>query len=199
MSNLKLLLHTCCATCVSWLADILSLSYDVDLYYYNPNIHPEKEYQRRLGDIQKVAEILNLKLIEGEYNSKAWLDHVRGYEKEKEGGTRCPICFEFRLRETARYAKDHGYDAFMTTISMGRNKKAEVITPIGEEIAKEFGLDYESRDFKKGGGLDESYCRSEEYGVVRQHYCGCPYSLRDAAYTCPKKTFTLESISEDEK
>lgn len=159
---------------------MLSKEYTVDLFYFNPNIHPEKEYLRRLADAKKAAGFIGVNVIECKYNPEDWFEKVRGYEQEKEGGKRCPLCFEFRLEETAKYAKEHGYDLWSTTLTVGRHKKADVINPIGERLAEEYGVEFLSRDFKKKAGFDTSIKKSNKYGLVRQHYCGCAYSLRDS-------------------
>ncbi|MBU2509395.1 MAG: epoxyqueuosine reductase QueH [Patescibacteria group bacterium] len=175
----KLLLHTCCGTCGAWIPEMLSEDFEVDLYYFNPNIHPEKEYLRRLEDVRKVARALNLKLIEGNYNPRSWFEHVKGLEGEPEGGKRCTLCFELRLREAAKYASENSYDIFGTTLTIGRNKRADIINPIGEKLASEFGLLFLDRDFKKQAGFEKSCRKSDEIGVVRQNYCGCSFSLNE--------------------
>ena len=176
----RLLLHICCATCGAWLSDELSLKYEVDLFYFNPNIHPEKEYYRRLEEIKKVASILNLKVIDFPFAPKPWFKAVKGYENEPENGTRCPICFRHRLEGTAKYAQKHNYDAFATTLTTSKQKKAEIINPIGEDLARKYKVEFLSEDFKKNGGSDKSLACSNDYGVIRQNYCGCVFSLRDS-------------------
>lgn len=177
---LRLLLHTCCATCGSWIPDELSMRYQVDLFYFNPNIHPQAEYYRRLNEIKKVADILNLKVIDFPFDPQPWFQAVKGFEAQPEGGARCPLCFEHRLRRTAEYAKQHGYEAFATTLTSGRQKKAEIINPIGEKLAQEYDIEFLSRDFKKHGGSDQAMFCSDDYGVVRQNYCGCVFSLKES-------------------
>lgn len=177
--KLKLLLHICCGCCGSFIPTRLSERLDVDLFYFNPNIHPEQEYLIRLANVQKVADAQNLPLIIGEYHPRTWLNKVKGFEQEPEGGARCPLCFEMRLRETARYAKEQGYDVFASTLTVGRNKKASIINPIGGRLAKEFGIPFLAHDFKKEGGQDASLCRSEELQILRQDYCGCIFSRKE--------------------
>ncbi|MFH1711634.1 MAG: epoxyqueuosine reductase QueH [Patescibacteria group bacterium] len=180
MSKPKLLLHTCCACCGAWIPEVLSEDFEVDLFYFNPNVHPKSEYQHRLAEVHKIAEIHGLKLIEQEYDPEAWLKAVSGLENEKEGGARCSVCFEYRLRRAAKYARDNGYDVFTTTITVGRNKKADVINSIGEKLSEEFGVEFLARDFKKNAGLDTSVEKCKIYGIDRQDYCGCVFSRKEA-------------------
>lgn len=179
MKKPKLLLHACCGTCSCLLPQMLSEEFEVTLYYVNPNIHPPKEYLQRLDDTKKVAELQEIELIEGDYDTSAWFEYVRGYEQEPEGGRRCSLCFEFRLWKTAVYAKENGFDVFATALTIGRNKKASVINPIGERLSEKYGIPYLSRDFKKKGGLDNSVKRMDELGIDRQNYCGCVYSKKE--------------------
>ena len=190
----KLLLHVCCGTCGSWVPKKLSHDYDVTLFYFNPNIHPEEEYRRRLESVRMMASELDLDLIQGEYDSQAWFEFILQTGKtpvrasssdtltgvdpaqEPEGGTRCQLCFEYRLRATAEYARDHGFDCFATTLTVGRRKPASKINPIGLRIADELGVEFLDRDFKKAGGEDLSQIRARDLGVYRQEYCGCVYS-----------------------
>ena len=176
--KLKLLLHTCCGCCGAFIPEQLSKKLEVDLFYFNPNIHPEKEYLRRLEDVKKAANQANLKVIEHQYDPQEWFAHVRGFELEAEGGKRCSLCFELRLRQTAAYASEYGYDLFASTLTVGRNKKAGVINPIGCRVAKDYGIPFLAHDFKKHGGQDQSICRSDEIGIVRQDYCGCVFSRK---------------------
>ena len=181
----KLLLHVCCGTCGSWVPKKLSHDYDVTLFYFNPNIHPEKEYQRRLAGARMMADELGLELVEGEYDPKSWFEFVlrmgetpirASLAQEPEGGQRCQLCFEHRLRATAEYAAANGYNCFATTLTVGRRKPASKINPIGLRIANELGIEFLDRNFKKAGGEDLSQIRARDLGVYRQEYCGCVYS-----------------------
>lgn len=158
---------------------MLSEKFEVTVYYVNPNIHPPKEYLQRLDDTKKVAKLQGIELIEGDYDASAWFEHVRGHEQEPEGGKRCSLCFEFRLWKTAVHAKENGYDIFATALTIGRNKKASVINPIGERLSEKYGIPYLSGDWKKGGGLDKSVVRMDELGISRQTYCGCVFSKKE--------------------
>ncbi len=174
----KLLLHICCGVCGAWVPKELAQNFDVALYFFNPNIYPRGEYERRFLAAQRVADEASVELIKGLYDEEKWRKAVRGYENEPEGGKRCEICFDYRLRETARYAEEHGFEYFATTLTMGRNKKALVINPIGEKLAKEFSIKFLAKDFKKGGGQAETDRVSHRLNLYRQNYCGCVYSKR---------------------
>lgn len=171
-----LLLHTCCGICGAWLPERLSREFKVTIFYFNPNIHPHDEYKKRLIAVQQMSEFLKLPMIEGEYNPQIWFDRVRGLAHDREGGTRCSICFEIRLRRTAEEAKRLGFDYFATTLTIGRRKPATIINSIGEKIAVEVGVNFLAGDFKKHGGEMESQKRGKEFGLYHQNYCGCVYS-----------------------
>jgi len=189
---MKLLLHICCGPCGIWVANKLSDQYQVTLFFYNPNIWPEEEFEKRYNVLIPARHRLAPKalagghwnkqagfdLIKGQYNHDEWLKAIKGMENEPEGGARCSLCFKFRLVEIARYAKDHGFDCLATTLTSGRNKKAEIINPLGQNIAKEYGLVFVAGDWKKAGGQEASHKLSEELGLYRQHYCGCEFSLK---------------------
>lgn len=174
----KLLLHTCCGVCGSWVPESLLTDFEVDLFFFNPNIQPEEEYARRRDAARQVADSLNLKFIEKNYKPEKWLLSVRGHEGDPEGGERCKICFDFRLKEVAKYAKENGYDYFATTLTVGRNKKADVINPLGEKWANHFGIKFLARDFKKSGGQEKTDKESRRLHLYRQNYCGCIFSIK---------------------
>jgi len=171
-----LLLHTCCGICGAWLPEKLSQDFAVTIFYFNPNIHPREEYEKRVEAVHQMAEFLKLPMIEGEYDPKVWFEKVRGFAAEREGGARCLLCFELRLQRTAEEAKKLGFDYFATTLTVGRFKPAAVINPIGEKIAAEVGVKFLAGDFKKQGGEMESQKRGKELGIYHQNYCGCIYS-----------------------
>jgi len=130
--------------------------------------------------MQRVAKHLYLPLIVGDYDPKAWLFAVRGLEQEPEGGERCVTCFAHRLEATAHYAKTQGFDVFASTLTVGRNKKAEIINPLGGKIAKKIGIPFLARDFKKHGGTNFSVTCAEHFGIARQTYCGCVFSHKES-------------------
>ena len=154
----------------------LSHEYEVTLFYFNPNIHPAEEYERRLASVRNMSEVLGLELVEGEYDPSQWFEYVRGHADEREGGGRCGLCFRFRLGETARYASEYGFEAFASTLTVGRRKSAAKVNPVGLEVAKEHGVEFIDRDWKKAGGEDLSQLMAKEHDVYRQEYCGCVYS-----------------------
>lgn len=182
-----MLLHICCGPCSTNVLKSLLESHEVVGYFYNPNIFPYKEWLLRYEAFLKVVEKNFLKdyfpkniLSEEEYNKEheKFLKAVAGFEAEPEGGARCAICFRLRLEETAKFAKELGENIFATTLTVGKNKKAEVINPIGKECAKKYGLEFYEADFKKHNGFLESVRLSKEIGLYRQHYCGCEFSLK---------------------
>ena len=175
----KLLLHTCCGVCGAWVPEMLLQDYEITMYYFNPNISPIEEYDKRRDAVKIIADKLDIDFIEGEYDHKAWLVAVRGLEHEQEGGKRCPVCFSYRLENTAEYAKNHGFEYFATTLTIGRNKRADVINPIAEDWASRYKVKFLSGDWKKKGGQEESNKKSHEHGIYRQDYCGCEFSKRD--------------------
>lgn len=173
----KLLLHVCCGPCGIWVVKKLKEDYDVTLFFYNPNIWPKEEYERRFNVLKHWTEKEGFKLVEGRFNQDDWFEKVKGLEHEPEGGARCPVCFSFRLEETAKFAHEHDYDCFASTLTSGRNKKAEIINPIGVALAQKYGLKFIEADWKKQGGQEASNQLSKQEGMYRQHYCGCQYSM----------------------
>ena len=176
----KLLLHICCGPCATAVIGLLrDRGYDVTGYFSNPNIHPAQEYEKRLAAARTVAEKTALPLIEDGYDAAVFIEAVRGYGDEPENGARCPICYRLRLKRTAEYAAGHGFGSMATTLTVGTQKKAAVINPIGIEEAGRAGIEFVEGDWKKRDGFKTSCELTREYGIYRQHYCGCLYSLRD--------------------
>jgi predicted adenine nucleotide alpha hydrolase (AANH) superfamily ATPase len=174
----KLLLHSCCAPCSTHVIDVLKSQYDLTLFYYNPNIFPKEEYEKRLAEQKRYAEFLGVKLLTKDYDEQEFLSKVKGLELEKEGGKRCNVCFEIRLRETAKVCKENGFDIFATTLSVSPHKNSNIINNIGRGIAEEYGVDFLEESFKKKEGYLHSIQLSKEFGLYRQNYCGCRFSLR---------------------
>jgi predicted adenine nucleotide alpha hydrolase (AANH) superfamily ATPase len=174
----KLLLHVCCGVCGAWIPKKLAAEFSVTLYFFNPNIYPIDEYQKRLETVRQVACEARLELIEGPYQPEEWLTLMRGHEKDAEGGERCEMCFTLRLGETAKRAKVNGFEFFASTLTVGRNKKAAVINPLGKKWAAQFGLKFLAEDFKKDGGQVKTDKESHRLGLYRQNYCGCVFSMR---------------------
>lgn len=179
----KLLIHSCCAPCSSYVLEYLSGFFDITIFYYNPNIHPEDEYIRRVEEQQQLIKAMPLKsevhFIQGEYRPKDYYDKVKGLENEPEGGKRCFACYELRLREAAKQAAAGGFDYFTTTLSISPYKNAKKLNEIGNALAQEYGVLYLPSDFKKKNGYLRSIELSREYNLYRQDYCGCVYSLRE--------------------
>lgn len=172
----RLLLHCCCAPCASYVLEALRPSFDLTCYFHNPNIDPSDEYERRLAEMQRLAACLAIPLVIPRYDRAPWRQAVRGHESQPEGGSRCLICYRFRLEATARYAAENGIPWFTSTLSVSPHKNARAINPIGQEIAGSLGLRFYSADFKKKDGFKTSLQISRQFGFYRQTYCGCCFS-----------------------
>ena len=180
----KLLLHSCCAPCSSYVLEYLSDYFDITVFYYNPNIFPESDYTKRVWDQQILIHEMPVKhpvsFLAGSYDKEKFYEMAAGMEHIKEGGSRCFRCYEMRLRRTAELAKEKGFDYFTTTLSISPLKNAEKLNEIGMRLAKEYGIKYLQSDFKKKNGYKRSIELSKEYGLYRQDYCGCEFSIRTA-------------------
>lgn len=179
----RLLLHSCCAPCSSYVLEYLSQYFEVIVFYYNPNIYPESEYTKRVLEQQKLISEMRFKhpvtFIAGNYDSEKFYNMARGLENVKEGGERCFKCYELRLREAAKIAKNGEYDFFTTTLSISPLKNAQKLNEIGMLLAEEYGIEYLLSDFKKKNGYKRSVELSEQYGLYRQDYCGCVFSMKE--------------------
>ena len=179
-----LLLHACCAPCSIYCLEYLSQHFSITVLFYNPNISPAEEYQKRVDEIRRLISELPAKnkisLIEGRYLPEEFYSSVKGLELEPEGGKRCPVCFELRLREAALTAKKLGFDYFTTTLSISPLKDAEKLNDIGKMLSDEYGVAYLYSDFKKKNGYKRSIELSREYNLYRQNFCGCVFSKRDS-------------------
>jgi predicted adenine nucleotide alpha hydrolase (AANH) superfamily ATPase len=176
----KLLLHVCCGPCGTHTINELKKKYDVTAFYYNPNIHPEGEYLRRLANAKKVGDFFKVPLTEADYDVDGWLERIAGMESEPEGGKRCSVCFADRLAATAKYAKEHGFDCFTTTLSISPHKDEKKINAIGEQLAKKHKINWLHSDFKKNDGFKKSIEMSKDLDLYRQKYCGCFYSVKSS-------------------
>ena len=176
----KLLLHSCCAPCSSYVLEYLSQYFQITVFYYNPNIYPESEYSKRIVEQQRLIGEMPAKhpisFVAGPYEKERFYETARGLEQEREGGERCMRCYELRLKEAAVLAKEGGYDYFTTTLSISPLKKADKLNAIGKRLGEEYGIPYLPSDFKKKNGYKRSVELSGEYGMYRQNYCGCVYS-----------------------
>ncbi|MCI8465368.1 MAG: epoxyqueuosine reductase QueH [Lachnospiraceae bacterium] len=190
----RLFLHSCCAPCSSYVLEYLSAFFSITVFYYNPNIGPKEEYEKRVVEQERLLSVLServsengedrrfypITFIKGAYEPEAFYEAARGLEDAPEGGARCMKCYELRLRKAAELAKAGGYDYFCTTLSISPLKKAGTLMEIGECLAEEYGVAYLPSDFKKKDGYKRSVMLSEEFGLYRQNYCGCIFSRREA-------------------
>lgn len=176
----RLLLHSCCAPCSSYVLEYLSRYFSITVFYYNPNIYPPQEYGKRVQEQKRLVEALPvihpLTLQEGTYEPDRFFDLARGYEQMPEGGERCLRCFRLRLEEAAKAARDGAYDYFTTTLTISPLKNAAKLNEIGEEAGALYGVKHLPSDFKKKNGYKRSIELSREYDLYRQNYCGCIYS-----------------------
>ncbi len=179
----RLFLHSCCAPCSSYVLEYLSEYMEITVFYYNPNIYPETEYTMRVHEqkelIRKRKWKYPVSFLEGNYDTKRFYEMARGMEQIPEGGERCFSCYEMRLEESARLAKEGNYDYFTTTLSISPMKNAQKLNEIGERLAERYGVKYLFSDFKKKNGYKRSIELSEEYGLYRQNYCGCVFSMEE--------------------
>lgn len=174
----KLLLQVCCVPCFSGVYERVK-DFDTSLYFYNPNITKKEEYEKRLAELKRfVKEVYRepIEIIDGGFNDLAFFEAVRGLEGEKEGGKRCKVCYALRLSETAKLAKQGGFDFFCTTLSVSPYKNTEALNEIGVTLGKKYGIEYLVSDFKKQNGYKKSIENSEKFNLYRQNYCGCEFS-----------------------
>ena len=148
------------------------------VFYYNPNIEPVEEYEKRKEHQKKVCEHFGIPCVDFDYDNGAWRKFVEGLENEKEGGARCTKCFYFRLEKTARFALEHNFDMFTTTLSVSPYKNSAVIISVGQQLEKDYGIAFLAESFKKQDGYLRSIQLSKELGLYRQNYCGCLYACR---------------------
>ncbi len=179
----RLLLHSCCGPCSSAVLEKLCPFFDVTVYYYDPNIHPRAEFDRRAAEQARLLEEMRpagkrVGLLKAEWDADNWFALTRGLEDEKEGGRRCEVCFEMRLMKTARAAAQGGFDLFASTLTVSPHKDPDKVNAAGFRAEKETGVRYLPSDFKKRDGYLRSLRLSAEYNLYRQDYCGCVYSMR---------------------
>ena len=177
-----LLIHSCCAPCSSYVLEYLSSYFKITVFYYNPNITHKEEYQLRANEqarlICELPAKYPIQYVLGAYEPERFYQAVKGLEKEPEGGLRCGECFQLRLEETAKLCKEMGFDYFTTTLTISPLKNAPLLNELGEQIGKDYDVAFLNSDFKKKNGYKRSTELSEEYGLYRQDYCGCIYSMR---------------------
>lgn len=171
---MRVLLHVCCAVCASSCVERLrQQGHEVSGYFYNPNIQPQEEYLKRLQEVRRLAEGEGFPLIVDDYDVDEWFLRIKGLEAEAEGGKRCARCFRLRLEKTARAAKEKGFTAFTSTLTISPHKNAQMINEIGRDIGNGLFL---VRDFKKQDGFKRAQELARHYNLYHQNYCGCVYS-----------------------
>lgn len=185
----RLFLHSCCAPCSSYCLEYLCTYFAVTVFYYNPNISGEPEYRKRAEEQKRLIAAYNeerrgypITIIEGDYTPERFFETARGYEHCEEGGERCFRCYELRLRETAKRAREGHYDYFATTLTISPLKNAQKINEIGQAIGDEAGIAWLPSDFKKKDGYKRSVELSAQYGLYRQNFCGCAFSKNAAGH-----------------
>ena len=174
----NLLLHSCCGPCSTQVISFLTPYFNITVLYYNPNIEPFTEYEKRKQEqIRFIKEFnhSNITFLDCDYDNNAFTEAVKGLENEKEGGARCPVCFRVRLEKTARVAKEKKYDFFGTTLTVSPHKNSRQINLIGHALEKRYNVKFLYSDFKKKDGYKKSIELSKQYNLYRQNYCGCNY------------------------
>lgn len=172
---MKVLLHICCSVCAASVVErLMCEGHKVTGFFYNPNIHPVDEYNKRLDAVREVARQFDFELVEGVYDRENWFPLVKGMEYEPEGSRRCAVCFDMRLKKTYEYCQKNMFDAFTTTLTVSRFKNAVLINDIGRAIG---GERFITADFKKKGGFERAMQLANEWKLYHQNYCGCIYSL----------------------
>ncbi len=175
------LLHICCAPDATYpLFYLRGRHYKVTGFFYNPNVHPITEYEKRLAEIDYFAKRVKMPLIKGNYDVKEWFDSIRGLENEPEGGNRCYLCYKFRLERVATLAKELHFDYFTTTLSISPHKNSKWIFKISEELQHIYNIKFLKVDFKKRDGFKSSVILSKYFNMYRQNYCGCVFSKIEA-------------------
>ena len=178
----RILLHSCCAPCSSAVITFLTKYFDITILYYNPNIAPKEEYEKRKKEqirlINEIDKVGNINIIDCDYDNDIYEKKIKGYEECPERGARCTICFNLRLEKTAKIAKENNYDYFCSTLTVSPYKNATLINQIGESLSKKYNIKWLYSDFKKAEGYKKSIELSKKYGLYRQDYCGCIYSQR---------------------
>jgi predicted adenine nucleotide alpha hydrolase (AANH) superfamily ATPase len=168
----------CCAVCGAGVIEGLMKNNKTTLFFSNSNIFPKREFEKRLENAKKISEIYGLELVADEYYHEGWLDFIKGLESEPEKGKRCLKCFEFNLKKTALKAKELEIDGFATTLTISPHKDSKRIFEIGKKIADKYNINFLEKDFKKNDGFKKSNELSNKYGLYRQNYCGCEFSLK---------------------
>ena len=191
-----LFLHSCCAPCSSYVLEYLRSFFRITVFYYNPNITEKEEYEKRKNELKRLISEkpfrYPVKMIDGDYSPQLFYDMAKGKENIPEGGERCFLCYEMRLRKTAKLAKELGYEYFCTTLSVSPHKNAAKLNELGGKLSEEYNIPYLYSDFKKRNGYKRSIELSAEYGLYRQNYCGCIYSRMQAERKDKEKNSQIE-------
>ena len=174
----KLLLHSCCAPCSTEVIERLKDYFDITIIYYNPNIEPYLEYEKRKKEQIKIIDMYNLKYIDCDYDNNKFHEMSKGLELEPEKGIRCHKCYRLRMEYTAKKAKENNFDYFSTTLTVSPYKLSKIINEIGLYLSNKYNIKYLVSDFKKQNGYKRSIELSNKYGLYRQNYCGCIYSRK---------------------
>jgi epoxyqueuosine reductase len=177
----KLLLHSCCAPCSGEVMEAIHASgIDYSIFFYNPNIHPKREYELRKEENISFAEKHNIEFIDADYDTDNWFERIKGLEMEPERGERCTKCFDMRFERTALYAQEHGFPVITSCLGISRWKNMEQINDCGKRAASRYDdLTYWDFNWRKGGGSQRMIEISKREEFYQQEYCGCIYSLRD--------------------
>ncbi len=180
----RLFLHSCCAPCSSYTLEYLSEFFEITVFYFNPNISPREEFEKRFSEQERLISLLPAKnritLQKGDYDYNEFLTIAKGLEDVKEGGERCFKCYRLRLEKTAQLAAENGYDYFCTTLSISPLKNSRKINEIGFDAGEKYGVKWLPSDFKKREGYKRSVELSRKYDLYRQNFCGCIFSKREA-------------------
>jgi predicted adenine nucleotide alpha hydrolase (AANH) superfamily ATPase len=174
----KLLLHACCAPCGTHPIRLLQKDFDVTVFFYNPNIHPQNEWRLRFKEMRSLTSRWNIPFSYDDSGTEEWFQRMHGLEGEPEGGSRCESCYRMRLEATAQKAFQMGCPKFATTLTLSPHKKAEIINRIGLDSAARFGIVFYTADFKKKDGFKVAGQIVRDEGLYRQNYCGCIYSRK---------------------
>ena len=189
----KLLLHSCCAPCLTHPLLELQKDFEVTLFFYNPNIHPRTEYEMRLAEAKRYCKD-KCEILEGSYDLENWFEKIRGLEDEPERGKRCKICYEIRLAKTAELAAKSAFQFFATTLSISPHKNANWLNEIGRELSIKHGVDFLESNWKKCDGFRKSVEMSAEARLTRQNYCGCIFSRQARDKVAVQSTTSRQAV-----
>lgn len=176
----KLLIHSCCGPCSTYVLDYLKDYFEISIFYYNPNIYPEEEFYFRAKEQEDLCKKMgpDLGFIGTDHRADEYYKRIKGHEDEPEKGSRCEICFRLRLEETAKYGADHGFDYFTTSLSISPHKNSQLLNKIAGQVEEAYPIKYLYSDFKKREGFKKSVELTNKFHMYRQEYCGCEYSYK---------------------